>query len=186
MIRRTGGVEAGILPGMTDRDDQKRVLFVCLGNICRSPTGEGVFRALVERRGLSDRVEIDSAGTIGYHTGNPADARMSAAAAQRGYDLTSRARQVQPDDFDRFDLIVAMDRANYDDLVELRPDRRERVRMLGSFLHQPSNTNVGAASGPDVPDPYYGGAAGFEEVLDLIESACPAILDHLLEGNGDA
>ena len=158
-------------------DQRPSVIFVCMGNICRSPAGEGVFRHLVEQRGLTDAIEIDSAGTIGYHTGNPADARMRASAQRRGYDLTSRARQVTADDLETFDLVVAMDRANYDDLMALGPSGPGRVRMLGSFL--PESAAGGAV--PDVPDPYYGGADGFETVLDMIERACPAILDALLE-----
>lgn len=159
------------------------VLFVCMGNICRSPTGEGVFRALVEKRGLSDKIEIDSAGTIGHHTGHPADARMQEAARRRGYSLDSRARQVTPKDLQRFDLVIAMDRANYDDLLPLAADeaQQKRVRLLGEFL--PGNASVSRDEVPDVPDPYYGGAAGFERVLDMIESACPAILDTLLKPN---
>ncbi|MEM7624602.1 MAG: low molecular weight protein-tyrosine-phosphatase [Planctomycetota bacterium] len=156
---------------------QASVLFVCMGNICRSPAGEGVFRDLVDKRGVADTVEIDSAGTIGYHTGNPADGRMRAAAKRRGYDLTSRARQVTRDDLERFDLVVAMDQDNYDDLVALNSAERGRVRMLGSFL--PEADGDGSPLGPDVPDPYYGGADGFETVLDMIERACPAILDAL-------
>lgn len=139
-----------------------------------------MFRALVEERGLAEAVEIDSAGTIGYHTGNPADRRMREAAQRRGIDLTSRARQVTRDDLETFDLVVAMDRANYDDLVELHPAERGRVRMLGSFL--PGEVGKDSALGPDVPDPYYGGADGFETVLDLIASACPAILEALTAG----
>lgn len=139
-------------------------------------------QALVEERGLADQVDIDSAGTIGYHAGNPADARMRAAAQRRGIALESRARQVDREDLTAFDLIIAMDRANYDDLLALGPSggERRRVKMLGEFLPE----FVGQAAGPngaaDVPDPYYGGPDGFEEVLDMIESACPAILDELL------
>lgn len=132
---------------------------------------------MVEKRGLTDAVEIDSAGTIGHHAGNPADTRMRAAAAHRGYDLASRARQVTREDLERFDLVVAMDRANYDDLVALHPARADRVRMLGSFL--PEAKGEGSALGEDVPDPYYGGADGFETVIDMIERACPAILEAL-------
>ena len=159
-------------------DSVKRILFVCMGNICRSPAGEGLLRALVEERGLEECIEIDSAGTIGYHTGNAADARMRAAAATRGYDLTSKARQVRRADLEHFDRVIAMDRANYDDLVALHPAERERVRMLGSYL--PGKATPGSSLGADVPDPYYGGADGFEQVLDMIESACPGILDDLL------
>lgn len=153
-----------------------------MGNICRSPTGEGVFRALVDERGLSDQIEIDSAGTIGYHTGNPADARMRQAAERRGVSLDSLARQVTREDLSTFDLVVAMDRANYDDLIALGASREERsrVRMLGEFLPACAGNTTGPNGAADVPDPYYGGADGFEEVLDMVESACPAILDALL------
>lgn len=138
-------------------------------------------RDLVKKRGLTDAVEIESAGTIGHHTGNPAGTRMRAAAARRGYDLASRARQVTREDLERFDhLVVAMDRANYDDLVALHPARADRVRMLGSFL--PEAKDEGSPFGPDVPEPYYGWADGFETVIDMIdmiERACPAILETL-------
>jgi len=150
-----------------------------MGNICRSPAGEGVFRALVKERGLSNHVEIESAGTIGHHAGNSADARMRAAAQRRGYELTSRARQVTRDDLRNFDRVIAMDRANYDDLVALRSEAADRVRMLGSFLPEASGGD--SPHGPDVPDPYYGGADGFETVLDMIERACPVILEKLID-----
>ena len=149
------------------------VLFVCMGNICRSPTGEGLFRALVDEKDLSDSFLIDSAGTISYHTGNPPDSRMTAAASRRGYDLKGSARQVQPEDFERFRLIVAMDRDNFSDLMDLGRAKEGQVRLLSSFL--PEGGSV------DVPDPYYGGAQGFETVLDMIEEACPAIFEYLLE-----
>lgn len=148
------------------------VLFVCMGNICRSPTGEGLFRAHVEAEGLVDAVLIDSAGTISYHTGNPPDPRMRAAAARRGYHLGGSARQVRRQDFRDFELVVAMDRDNYSDLVALGGAQEGQIRLLSSFL--PAGAPV------DVPDPYYGGDQGFETVLDMIEEACPAILDHLL------
>jgi protein-tyrosine phosphatase len=149
------------------------VLFVCLGNICRSPTAEGVMRHLVAERGLDGAVWIDSAGTGDYHVGEAADPRMREAAAARGYRLDSRARQVTPEDFERFDLVVAMDRDNLLDLHRLAGRRRDRVRLFSDFL---------ADGAPrDVPDPYFGGARGFEEVLDLIETGCPVILDQLLE-----
>lgn len=160
--------------------DRKRVLFVCLGNICRSPAGEGVFRHWIEARGMGDRLEVDSAGTIDYHTGSLADERMRRAAAVRGYDLTSRARQVTVADLRRFDLVVAMDRANLQDLRSLAGGSPEHIRLLGSFL-QPGQA---ADAGPAVPDPYYGGAAGFEQVLDLIEAACPGMLAYLLPHEG--
>ncbi|MEM7454478.1 MAG: low molecular weight protein-tyrosine-phosphatase [Planctomycetota bacterium] len=150
----------------------KSVLFVCMGNICRSPTGEGVLQHLVDESGLQDRIRIDSAGTIGYHSGNPADPRMSKAAARRGYNLTSRARQVSDSDFDSFDLVIAMDHEN---MLYLRREydgsSRAKLKMLSDFLDD---------SWPEqVPDPYYGGDDGFEYVLDMIEAACPKILAEL-------
>ena len=152
--------------------DPKSILFVCLGNICRSPTGEGVLQNLVEERGLDSKVTIDSAGTIGYHEGNPADRRMRDHASKRGYDLTSRSRKIVVDDLDRFDLVIAMDRQNHSDIMEIDP-AATNVKLMSDFLDD---------SWPvDVPDPYYGGADGFETVLDMIEAACPAVLEHLLE-----
>lgn len=149
----------------------KSVLFVCLGNICRSPAAEGVMRHLVSERGLDDLIRVDSAGTGAYHTGEPADPRMSRAAEKRGYELTSRARQIALEDYRGFDLIVAMDRENLRNLVDLAPDRARHVRLLSSFLSPDSPS--------DVPDPYYGGAKGFETVLDMLEEACPTILEYL-------
>ena len=150
-----------------------RILFVCLGNICRSPTAEGVMRRLVREQGLEDEIEIDSAGTGGWHAGNPPDARATAAAAQRGIELTGAARQVRPSDFDEFDLLVAMDRDNRDDLLALAPDEqaRAKVRLLRDY-------DTGADA-PDVPDPYYGGDDGFERVLDLVEEASASLLREL-------
>lgn len=152
----------------------RRVLFVCLGNICRSPTGEAVLRAEVEKRGLGGEIEVDSAGTIDEHRGEPADARMRQAAGRRGYDLSSRARRVTAGDFREFDLIVAMDRQNLADLRDLAPpaaDRRADLRLFSEFLP--------AGSPADVPDPYWGGVQGFEQVLDLVEDGAARIVDHL-------
>jgi protein-tyrosine phosphatase len=144
-----------------------RVLFVCMGNICRSPTAEGVLRRLVRQEGLSDRVEIDSAGTGGWHAGSPPDERATEAARRRGIDLAGAARQVEPADFERFDVILAMDRDNLAELRRLAPDEeaRAKVRLL--------------LGDRDVPDPYYGGDRGFEDVLDLVEEACEELLDEL-------
>ncbi len=150
------------------------VLFVCMGNICRSPTGEGVFKHYVEAAGYADSIHIDSAGTIGYHSGAPADSRMQSAAARRGYRLDSTARQVAMEDFDNFDLIIAMDVENLENLFYLCRGEEGQVRMLGSFLDDSDDPVMGRS----VPDPYYGGPAGFEEVLDMIEAACPAMLEH--------
>ena len=145
-----------------------KILFVCLGNICRSPTAEGVMRRLVREEGLEDRIEIDSAGTGGWHVGAPPDARATHAAARRGTMLEGAARRFEPADFERFDLILAMDRENLRDLLALAPDdeARAKVRM---FL----------AGDRDVPDPYYGGADGFEHVLDLVEEAALSLVDEL-------
>ncbi|MEM1098060.1 MAG: low molecular weight protein-tyrosine-phosphatase [Planctomycetota bacterium] len=159
---------------------KRSVLFVCMGNICRSPAAEGIFRKLVDDAGLSDELHIDSAGTIGHHAGNPPDRRMQAAAAQRGYDLTTqRARQVESEDFRAFDLIVAMDRANLDDLERAfdRPaDGRAALALLGEFAPDAFQRKGGP---PDVPDPYYGGGEGFEMVLDLLEASLPQVLQRL-------
>jgi protein-tyrosine phosphatase len=145
-----------------------RVLFVCLGNICRSPTAEGVMRRLVREQGLEDRIEIDSAGTGGWHVGAPPDARATDAARRRGTTLEGAARRFDPADFDRFDLIVAMDAENRRDLLALAPDddARAKVRMF-----RPGDL--------DVPDPYYGGDDGFDEVLDLVEEAAAALISEL-------
>jgi len=147
-----------------------RVLFVCMGNICRSPTAEGVFREYVNRHAPELELEIDSAGTHDYHVGEPPDPRALRAASSRGLDLSGlRARQVDETDFERFDMILAMDRLNYETLRELSPPAyRSRIRLLLEFA-------VGAGR-DEVPDPYYGGAKGFEEVLDLLEDAAAGLL----------
>lgn len=148
-----------------------RILFVCLGNICRSPLGEGIFRALVERRGLSGRFEIDSAGTGDWHVGEPPDPRSVAIAAQHGIDIRGqRARQVRGDDFERFDRIVAMDRANERDLRALcAPERHDRIRRLREF---------DPIAGHDVPDPWFG-THGFDLVFAMIERCCDRLLADL-------
>jgi len=161
---------------MPSESEPKRVLFVCLGNICRSPTGEAVLRGEVSRRGLDGAIEVASAGTIGYHQGEAADPRMRQAAGRRGYDLTSRSRQVTADDFRTFDLIVAMDRQNLADLREIAPppgERRAELRLFSEFLPP--------GSPEDVPDPYWGGEQGFDQVLDLVEEGAARIVDHLTD-----
>lgn len=152
------------------------VLFVCMGNICRSPTGEGVFRHYVTEQGYADRIQVDSAGTIAYHTGNPADHRMQMAAGRRGYRLDSIARQVNKQDLAEFSLVVAMDIDNLNELEYLADGDRSHIRMLGSFLPDAMDERLGRS----VPDPYYGGSNGFEAVLDMIEAACPKMLEHCL------
>ena len=149
-----------------------RILFVCLGNICRSPTAEAVMRGLVADAGLEGEIEVESAGTAGYHAGDLPDRRSIAAAAERGVALDSRARQVSDADFNGFDLLVAMDRSNREDLLALAPDDegRRKVRTLREF---------GDGRDLDVPDPYYGGADGFGEVLDIVERCCAALLAEI-------
>ena len=149
-----------------------KVLFVCLGNICRSPTAEGVFRHYVEQAGLSDKITIDSAGTSDWHLGKTPDPRTVVAAAQRGYDVsTLRGRQVTAEDFAEFDLILAMDKSNHSDLQEIQPaaSRAELGLYLPRFGISPD----------EVPDPYYGGEDGFELVLDMLEHASQVLLDEI-------
>lgn len=149
-----------------------RVLFVCLGNICRSPTAHGVFEQKVRQNGLSDHVYIDSCGTGSWHIGKAPDSRATAHARARGYDLTHlRARQVQARDFDEFDYILAMDESNLRDLDLLCPPGSKAMPQL--FL------SFGDYSETEVPDPYYGGEQGFERVLDLVESASDGLLEDI-------
>jgi protein-tyrosine phosphatase len=152
-----------------------RILFVCLGNICRSPSAEAVLRAIAAREAPELHIEVDSAGTAGYHIGDPPDARSQAAALRRGYDMSPlRARIVEPSDFERFDLILAMDENNLNVLRQRAPEaHRERVRL---FLDFAPESGMG-----EVPDPYYGGPAGFEHVLDLVEDAARGLIAHLRE-----
>jgi protein-tyrosine phosphatase len=156
-----------------------RVLFVCMGNICRSPTGEGVFRALLAEQELEDEVEVDSAGTGSWHVGAPPDERATSAAAARGIELAGAARQVRPADFDDFDLLVAMDSENAAELQRLAPDveRAEKIRMLREWDPE-------AGGDLDVPDPYYGGPQGFEEVLDMVERTSDALVVLLQQALG--
>lgn len=153
-----------------------KLLFVCLGNICRSPTAEGVMRKVVRDEGLEKSVEIDSAGTGGWHVGEPPDRRATAAARERGIDLGGAARQFEPGDFDRFDLVLAMDSENRRDLLALAPDddTRAKVRLLREF-----DPDARASGDLDVPDPYFGGDDGFEHVLDLVDAATRGLLHEL-------
>ncbi|MGQ0578024.1 MAG: low molecular weight protein-tyrosine-phosphatase [Betaproteobacteria bacterium] len=152
-----------------------RVLFVCMGNICRSPTAEAVFRHVVVASGLEQKILVDSAGTHGYHLGHPPDLRTQLAAAHRGYNLVNlRARQVREQDFVDFDYIVAMDRDNLSDLRRLAP--AEHHRKLSLFMEY-----SGAWRGEEVPDPYYGGAQDFKLVLDMAENAAAGLLQHIKE-----
>lgn len=148
----------------------QRVLMVCTGNICRSPTAQGVLERLAADAGMAGRLQVDSAGTHGYHVGEPPDARSQAHALRRGVDLSAqRARQLKAQDFDDFDLVLVMDDANQHAARALcPPGQRHKLRRLTDFCtrHRAS----------EVPDPYYGGAAGFEAVLDLVEDACDGVL----------
>jgi len=149
------------------------VLFVCMGNICRSPTAHGVFRHKVKALGLDDLIAVDSAGTHNYHPGSPPDERSREHAALRGYDLSDlRARQIQAEDFDRHDLILVMDWDNLALVQDICPSGRDtKVRRLTEFCL--------TLDSPVVPDPYYGGASGFDQVLDLVEDACDGLLRHV-------
>ncbi|MBW4628640.1 MAG: low molecular weight phosphotyrosine protein phosphatase [Brasilonema octagenarum HA4186-MV1] len=151
-----------------------KLLFVCLGNICRSPAAENIMNHLIEQAGLSERIVCDSAGTSSYHTGSPPDSRMSFAARQKlQIKLLGKARQFQKSDFENFDLILAMDQDNYEDILSLDPARkyRHKVHLICDFC---SRHNL-----KEVPDPYYGGPEGFNRVIDLLVDACEGLLKDL-------
>ena len=152
-----------------------KLLFVCLGNICRSPAAEGVFLHQLNERGLNDRFVVDSAGTGGWHVGNPADRRMQAAARRRGIQLPSRARQISLDDLSTFDLVLTMDD---DNLMAVQALAKEAGSSATASI-KPMLSFARSFSETEVPDPYYGGESGFEHVLDLLEDACSNLLDEL-------
>jgi protein-tyrosine phosphatase len=154
------------------------VLFVCTGNICRSPTAEAIFRKLAADAGMAETVAADSAGTHGYHVGEPPDSRAQEAAAKRGYDLSGlRARRFEKADFQRFDLILAMDQDHYSILSKLAlPPAGHKLKLMMSYARQFAEQ--------EVPDPYYGGPQGFERVLDMLEDAARGLLDSLQKGSG--
>ncbi|NCY17226.1 MAG: low molecular weight phosphotyrosine protein phosphatase [Actinobacteria bacterium] len=164
--------------GEVSETEPIRICFVCLGNICRSPTAEGIMRALVEQAGLSRQIHIDSAGTASWHRGEPPDARAVAEAARRGVELQSRASSFHRGDTHAYDLVLAMDHSNLADLHDLtpEPELRGRIMLLRSF-----DPALGADDPHDgaVPDPWAGGPDGFAEVYDLIEAACAGLLEHL-------
>ncbi|NJN87033.1 MAG: low molecular weight phosphotyrosine protein phosphatase [Leptolyngbyaceae cyanobacterium SL_7_1] len=152
-----------------------QLLFICLGNICRSPSAENIMNHLIAQRQLSEQITCDSAGTASYHVGSPPDRRMAFAASQRGITLKGQARQFRPSDFESFDLILAMDKENYANIVALDPEGRYRhkVRLMCEFCrHHPDQ---------EVPDPYYGGEEGFNDVIDLLLDACEGLLDNLVQ-----
>ncbi len=157
------------------------VLFVCLGNICRSPLAEGVFRHLLDEKGLADRFRVDSAGTGSWHVGESPDHRAMRSAATHGVTLTGHARQVQPEDFHRFDYMVAMDQPNLSHLQKYRKGVGGDALL---FLLREFDREGGP--GAEVPDPYYGGPNGFEEVYDMVDRSCRGLLDHILNENGMA
>ncbi|MDJ0600354.1 MAG: low molecular weight protein-tyrosine-phosphatase [Crocosphaera sp.] len=152
-----------------------KLLFVCLGNICRSPSAENIMNYLIEQRGLEGKIICDSAGTSSYHIGASPDRRMQAAAARRGIKLVGQARQFAPSDFETFDLILAMDRSNYRDIVRLDRENRyeDKVRLMCDFASQHRDR--------EVPDPYYGGEAGFDHVINLLLDACDGLLEDVLK-----
>lgn len=153
-----------------------RICFVCLGNICRSPTAEAMMRHLLEEAALTEHVQLDSAGTGAWHVGEPPDARAQAAGKRRGIAMRGKARKVLTADFERFDYLIAMDRSNRDDLLALASSdsAKEKVALLRDFDPQ-------SPPEAEVPDPYYGDGNGFERVLDICEAACRGLLDHLRE-----
>jgi protein-tyrosine phosphatase len=153
-----------------------RILFVCMGNICRSPTAEGVMRQLVMRRGMQDAIEIDSAGTGAWHVGSPPDPRSTQAARARGIALEGAARQIEAEDFERYDLILAADSANLRDLRRAAPDEAAAARL--HLLREYDPASAGERD-LDVADPYYGGARGFDDVFDQIHAACAGLLDSI-------
>ena len=151
----------------------KKLLFICLGNICRSPAGEAVMQSLVEEAGLSDQIYCDSAGTWAWHSGERADARMRSHATKRGVDIKSIARQFQVDDFEEFDYLICMDKSNYTNVTALDPNGkfRHKVFMMTEFDK--------ARNEQEVPDPYFGGEEGFELVLDMVEAHCRKLLNRV-------
>lgn len=159
----------------TNITPKHRLLFICLGNICRSPAAEGVMKAKVHAAKLDDQFFIDSAGIGDWHVGQLPDSRMRERGARRGYRLDSRARQIRHSDFDDFDLLLVMDRENYRIITSKAPDEesRKKVRMLTDYLQEHKNTDI-------VPDPYYGDLSDFDYALDLIEDACDGLLEQCL------
>ena len=154
--------------------EKKRILFVCLGNICRSPSAEAVFNGMIKSRGIAGNFVVDSAGTGGYHVGEPADRRMQSHAIKRGYDLTSISRKFNPDiDFDNFDLIIGMDNENVRKLKSKARNTSDlsKIRKMTDYKKEWNYD--------EIPDPYYGGDEGFELVLDLLEDSCEGLLEEL-------
>lgn len=152
-----------------------KVVFVCLGNICRSPSGEGIFASIVKDRGYAEAIMIDSAGTSAYHVGEQADSRMRKHASRKGYKLESRSRQLVYSDLEKFDYIIAMDSSNYRDIMRLDRAKlyKSKVYMMCDFSKEYFNH--------DIPDPYYGGPEGFDTVILMLEEACSGLLNYIVE-----
>jgi protein-tyrosine phosphatase len=150
-----------------------QILFVCLGNICRSPSAEAVMQALIGKKGLADKIKVDSAGVIGWHAGEPADRRMQMHAIKRDYNLTSISRQFRQSDFEKYDYIIGMDYENIRDIKAMDFENKysDKIFLMTSFCHN--------NSAEIVPDPYYGGKDGFEKVLDILEDACQGLLGQI-------
>ena len=155
-----------------------KLLFVCLGNICRSPSAENIMNHLIQEADLSAKITCDSAGTSAYHIGADPDERMSAAATKRGLNLVGKARKLTPKDLQRFDLILAMDRENYQDILYLDREGKyeDKVRLMCEFATQKGDK--------EVPDPYYGGQDGFDYVIELLYDSCAGLLDYVVESPG--
>lgn len=151
----------------------KKILFVCLGNICRSPMAEGIFRKLVADKGLETSFDIDSAGTSAYHSGELPDARMRQHASRRGYHLNSRSRRIQQEDLEVFDLIIGMDNHNVERMFGMAktPEQQAKIKLMTDYCRHHRAT--------EIPDPYYGGDSGFEHVIDLLEDGCEGLLEQL-------
>ncbi len=159
--------------------DRVAVIFICTGNICRSPLAEGVFRHLVSQRGLANRLEIDSAGISGYHEGDPPDARSAAVARRRGIELTGRSRPLKRNDLDHFDYVIIMDQENHAGVESVAGGATTSARV-----HYLREFDPEAGDDLAVPDPYYGGSTGFERVQDMVERSCARLLDHIVAENG--
>jgi len=157
----------------------KKILFVCMGNICRSPTAEGVFRKLSSEHSVLKNLEIDSCGTTGYHVGEPSDPRSVSAAKERGYDLSEiRARKISSNDLEFYDYIFAMDNENLSNILKLANNNKNSQSKVSLFLNYAKESPVDC-----VPDPYYGGASGFDDVIELVEEASKGFIKHLLQKN---
>lgn len=162
---------------MDNINPKYKILFVCLGNICRSPAAQGVLESIIKERDLENLIYVDSAGTSGYHTGDLPDKRMRVHAMRRGLNLTHRSRKINSNDFEKFDLIIGMDDSNVDYLKEMANSVEEarKVVQISEFFRTYTHFDC-------IPDPYYGGAEGFENVLDLLEDACQNIADSAIKG----